>query len=205
MNHGKFRKFGGTNSKMPSTEDEERDEEGGGSLMSKLEKFSGMWTDLDAAPVLVETKREVSRFQEEEFRFQSTENSFNNNWKAEDAHKKEIDNQKRVQSLLQRSETFKAQHSLINSALTLNGETKRNNRIVFDEDSGADSMKGDKQTTKKNYSFGEDNEKQKEIEGSGQKVHDFTLFLPYVPAFKTDLFVLVPGTEVQKWQRGSLQ
>ena len=37
--------------------------------MSKLENFSGMWTDLDTAPVVVDTKREIGRFQEEESRF----------------------------------------------------------------------------------------------------------------------------------------
>ena len=63
MNHGKFRKFGGAKSEMTGKEEE------GGSLMSKLENFSGMWTDLDTAPVVVDTKREIGRFQEEESRF----------------------------------------------------------------------------------------------------------------------------------------
>ena len=45
------------------------EEEEGGSLMSKLENFSGMWTDLDTAPVVVDTQRDIGRFQEEESRF----------------------------------------------------------------------------------------------------------------------------------------
>ena len=65
MNHGKFRKFGGAKSEMTGKEEEEE----GGSLMSKLENFSGMWTDLDTAPVVVDTKRDIGRFQEEESRF----------------------------------------------------------------------------------------------------------------------------------------
>ena len=133
MNHGKFRKFGGAKSEMTGKEEEEE----GGSLMSKLENFSGMWTDLDTAPVVVDTKREIGRFQEEESRFPVNESSTHNKWsRAEDVQQKAIDNQKRVHSLQQRSETIKAQHSLINSALTLDRDNRKNKRIVFNEESG---------------------------------------------------------------------
>ncbi len=134
MNRGKFGKFGGPKFEMTPT-GEDCEEQEGGSLLSKLEKFSGMWTDLDAAPVVVDTKREISKFQEEECGFPGTQNTFQNKWnRTEDPQQKMIDNQKRVQSLQQRSETLKAQHSLINSALTFDTEKKRNNHIVFNQD-----------------------------------------------------------------------
>jgi len=53
----KVKKISGTNSKKVLEVEEES--VGGGSLMSKLENYSTMWTDLDAAPVQVETRTDL--------------------------------------------------------------------------------------------------------------------------------------------------
>lgn len=104
-----------------------------GSLMSKLEKMSGIWSDLDSAPVVVETQRDIKK-QEERLPL-SKQNTVINKWNdSDDAYKKEIDNRKRIQSLQQRSETLKVQHNVINSALTFDKSSQMNRRIVFGED-----------------------------------------------------------------------
>ena len=54
----KLKTFSGKNSKKVFDEVEE-ESAGGGSLMSKLENYSTMWTDLDAAPVQVETRTDL--------------------------------------------------------------------------------------------------------------------------------------------------
>ena len=54
-----LKRFGGTKAAAPKDKKEDSDEDGDGNLMSKLEKFSGMWNDLDEAPVLVDTQRKT--------------------------------------------------------------------------------------------------------------------------------------------------
>lgn len=112
------------------------------SLMSELENFSGMWNDLDSKPVEVERRTESTH--EAERRFGTTipeeqpptnlrvEVSKPENVKDENTKKRELDNQKRIQSLQERSKALQAQTFQIQSALSLT-DKKINRKIIFDQ------------------------------------------------------------------------
>jgi len=156
----KVKKISGTNSKKVFDEVEE-ESAGGGSLMSKLENYSTMWTDLDAAPVQVETQTDLvplsvgqkrmadeDEEEEEEEEIPIKKGSEAKKPKMtiketipepqkpivnkEVAKKKEQDNQRRLQSLQQRNEALKSQHNLIKSALScVDGPGQKRNKIIF--------------------------------------------------------------------------
>ena len=87
-----------------------------GGIMNKLESFSSMWNDTDSKPVVVEQKVEVEQKVD-----------------PEEAKRKELDNQKRIQSLQQRKNQFKEQHIQIKAALSKT-DKPFNKKIVFDND-----------------------------------------------------------------------
>jgi len=118
-----LKKFGGTKSSNPAVEEEEEETGNNGSLMSKLENFSGMWNDLDEAPVMIDVTRKAAvEIIKPEVKVED----------PEELKRKELDNQKRIQSLQQRNEALKAQHSFIKSALSF-GQPAGNRKIKFED------------------------------------------------------------------------
>ena len=120
-NTNSLKKFGGT--KSINVEEEEEETGNNGSLMSKLENFSGMWNDLDEAPVMIDVTRKAAvETIKPEVKVED----------PEEIKRKELDNQKRIQSLQLRNEALKAQHSFIKSALSF-GQPVGNRKIKFDD------------------------------------------------------------------------
>jgi len=104
-------------------------------LMSELENFSGMWNDLDAKPVVVELKTE------EPPKPPLTESLPVNTIEQEEvAKKKELDNQKRIQSLQERSKQLQSQTIQIQSSLNLT-DKQMNRKIVFDQNGEEETSK----------------------------------------------------------------
>jgi len=125
------------------------------SLMSELENYSGMWNDLDSKPVEVE-RRDENTF-EADRRVAATEKTVEEVPKEqsfvkpkiedsrkpavidENSKKKELDNQKRIQSLQERSKALQARTIQIQSALS-STDKKMNRKIVFDEDDDEEAI-----------------------------------------------------------------
>jgi RNA recognition motif-containing protein len=115
---------------------------GKGNALSMLESFSGMWKDLDTAPVAVEREARRTIKTDENKKSKATAEVVVEETVAkvksvkkvvEDPKKKELDNQKRIQSLQQRNEALKAQQNLIKSALSQT-DSQKNRKIVFNLD-----------------------------------------------------------------------
>ena len=108
-----------------------------GSLMSKLENFSGMWNDLDSKPVLVERRSDTvltETVSDNQLKEKSRGETFPlKPDPKEDPAKKEMDNKKRIQSLHDRNKALQAQHIQIKSALS-QPDNRMNRKIVFNED-----------------------------------------------------------------------
>jgi len=131
-----------------------------GSLMSELENYSGMWNDLDSKPVEVDRRTKSSIEAERQIETASqvveeipkeqpvTKSRVEDLEKQivddETAKKRELDNQKRIQSLQERSKALQAQSFQIQSALSLT-DKKMNRKIVFDQNGDEEtSVKGKK-------------------------------------------------------------
>lgn len=160
---GGLKKFGGTKSVMQPTKVEEDDlEEEGGNLMSKLESFSGMWNDMDEAPVLIETTKTKKRLEQAsapkspvKLETETKPVPKVKEVDPEEAKKKELDNQKRIESLKQRNEALKAQHNLIKSALSLGQQNNR--KIKFEDvDPEPEADRGRPKKSKKKQLFDEE-------------------------------------------------
>lgn len=186
--------------------DEEEESAEGSSLMSKLENYSTMWTDLDSAPVQVETRENKVKEEESEDDEEEEVSSIKKPKltvaekipelkpvvNEEEAKRKELDNQKRLQSLQQRNEALKSQHSLIKSALSLvDGPGQKKNKIIFDTEEPVEEekplKKRDKKAKKKPQLFDAEEEETFDIEddfkmrphldgSTGQEVYLFPLF-----------------------------
>ena len=113
-----------------------------GNALSMLESFSGMWKDLDTAPVVVEREakktlkideNKKSKAEDEVVVDKPAVKVKSVKKVVEDPKKKELDNQKRIQSLQQRNEALKAQQNLIKSALSQT-DSQKNRKIVFNLD-----------------------------------------------------------------------
>ena len=101
-------------------------------VQKKLEKFNHMWDDLDTAQVTTETKPPPTTVPKK-VETEAVD--------AETSKKRELDNRKRIQSLQQRNEALKAQHSAVKSALSRT-DKQNNRKIVFnvdDDDDGGDA------------------------------------------------------------------
>nr|CAG4634620.1 EOG090X0181 [Alona affinis] len=151
-----LKKFGGTKSFTVNNQEEQKEEEG--NLMTKLEKFSGMWNDLDEAPVLIETQRKTmlpSRASDPQPAAPIPQP------KEEDPEvvkKREMDNQKRIQSLEQRNQALKAQHSLIKSALSFNNNDVNKKIIRFEDPPEQSNAFSNKQGKKKRQQLFDEND-----------------------------------------------
>lgn len=170
-----LKKFAGTKTvHKQEVEEDNNDEEEGGNLMNKLEKFGGFWNDMDEAPVEIETHRKplpgslplnsiqmltILTF----FSFTFSEPPAplpEVKVDPEEAKRKELDNQKRIQSLEQRSQALKTQHNLIKSALSFNNNQTNKKIIKFEDDDppepATNNKKPKENNKKKKQLFDED-------------------------------------------------